>query len=287
MVRRFGRGRFVRWATGTSFSGSLFGEPFAGSPLPSLRLGRAVYPLPPMCRDRGTPDWGYGADNGPEVWGRLDPAYAACSLGGEQSPIDLSGARPAALDPVEFDYRRARATIENTGHGIQVNPVPGSGIALDGVRYELQQFHFHHRSEHTVEGEGLAVEMHLVHADASGSLAVVGVLYEEGDANDALAPVWARFPPEPSPPRPMPEELDLAALLPDRRTMWRYRGSLTTPPCTEGVAWVILGETMTLSAGQIEAFAAIYPNNRRPVQPLGQRVLHWAEPAPCGRCADS
>lgn len=237
-----------------------------------------MYPVAPMCGDAETPGWGYDAHDGPDVWGRLDPAYATCSLGAEQSPIDLTGARPAALEPVEFDYRRAEATIENTGHGIQVNPVPGSGITLDGVRYELRQFHFHHRSEHTVEGEGLALEMHLVHEDANGSLAVVGVLFEEGDANEALAPVWARFPTDPSPPRPMPEELDLAALLPDPRTMWRYEGSLTTPPCTEGVAWVIFAETLALSAGQIEAFAAIYPNNRRPVQPLGQRALHLVRP---------
>ena len=227
-----------------------------------------------MCGHDDGPEWGYEEHNGPAVWGCLDPAYAKCSLGREQSPIDLAGGRNADLPAVGFDYRRSGATIENTGHGIQVNPVPGSGIVLDGVRYELRQFHFHHRSEHTVEGERLSLEMHLVHEDAAGSIAVVGVLFNEGDANDALAPVWAHLPADPSRPRPMPEELELAALLPDRRTVWRYRGSLTTPPCSEGVAWVIFAEPLSFSAGQIEAFAAIYPNNYRPVQPLGERVLH-------------
>lgn len=229
----------------------------------------------PMCGQAGAgAEWGYEARNGPMVWGSLDQAYSTCALGGEQSPVDLTGGRSADLPKVEFDYRRSGATIENTGHSIQVNPVPGSGIVLDGVRYELRQFHFHHGSEHTVAGKRLPLELHLVHEDARGSLAVVGVLFTQGDANDALAPVWAHLPAEPSPTRPIPEELDLAALLPDRRTMWRYRGSLTTPPCTEGVAWAVFAEPLALSAGQIEAFAAIYPNNYRPVQPLGERVLH-------------
>ena len=229
----------------------------------------------PMCGRSGAgAPWSYEAHNGPTVWGRLDAAYSACALGAEQSPIDLTGGRRADLPPLEFDYRRAGATIENTGHSIQVNPAPGSGIVLDGVRYELRQFHFHHGSEHTVDGRRLPLEMHLVHEDAAGSTAVVGVLFKEGDANDALAPVWAHLPADPSPARPISDEVDLAALLPDRRTMWRYRGSLTAPPCTEGVAWAIFDESLSLSAGQIEAFAAIYPNNCRPVQPHEERVLY-------------
>ena len=217
--------------------------------------------------------WGYGRRNGPAVWAELDAAFRTCALGREQSPIDLTGGVRADLTPVDFDYRRTRAAVENTGRTIQVNPAPGAGIVLDGVRYALQQFHFHHRSEHTVDGVGTPLEMHLVHRSGRGALAVVGVLFTEGAANAALAPVWTRMPPESGASRTAPAPLDLAALLPAGRTTWRYRGSLTTPPCTEGVAWVILTEPLTLSAAQIEAFAALYPNNRRPVQPLGDRVL--------------
>ena len=141
------------------------------------------------------------------------------------------------------------------------------------MRYALRQFHFHHRSEHTVDGVPLPLEMHLVHRSGRGALAVVGVLFTEGAENAALAPVWARMPPESGAPPTAPTGLDLAALLPAGRTTWRYRGSLTTPPCTEGVAWVVFAEPLTLSAAQIEAFAALYPNNRRPVQPLGERLL--------------
>ncbi len=228
-----------------------------------------------MCGQSGAgAPWGYEAHNGPTVWGGLDATYSACALGAEQSPIDLTGGRRADLPPVEFDYRRSGATIENTGQSIQVNPVPGSGLVLDGVRYELRQFHFHHGSEHTVEGVRLPLEMHLVHQDGNGSTAVVGVLFRKGQENDALAPVWAHLPVRPSPARSIPGELDLASLLPEGRTAWRYRGSLTTPPCTEGVTWMIFTESLSLSRDQIRAFAAIYPNNYRPVQPLGERVLY-------------
>ena len=217
--------------------------------------------------------WGYEPHNGPARWGTLDSAFGACALGKEQSPIDLSGARRADVNAVEFDYRRTGVTVENTGHTIQVNPEPGSGIVIDSVRYDLQQFHFHHGSEHTVNGARLPLEMHLVHRCRGGALAVVGVLFGEGEANGTLASVWAHLPPEPAAPVGVPHSLDPSALLPARRTTWRYRGSLTTPPCTEGVAWVILTEPLTLSAAQIDDFAAVYPNNYRPVQPLGERVL--------------
>lgn len=228
---------------------------------------------PASARPPAAAAWGYGPDDGPAVWGRLDAAFRACAVGREQSPIDLTGGRRADLTPIDFDYRRTRAAIENTGRTIQATPGPGSGMVLDGVRYALQQFHFHHRSEHTVDGVRMPLEMHLVHRSGRGALAVVGVLFAEGPANAALAPVWARMPPECGASSAAPAPLDLAALLPAGRTTWRYRGSLTTPPCAEGVAWVVLVDPLTLSAAQIEAFAAIHPNNCRPVQPLGRRVL--------------
>ncbi len=226
-----------------------------------------------MCEEENGAAWGYEAHNGPAVWGRLDSAYETCSLGGEQSPIDLSGARRARVDQVEFAYRFARSTVENTGHSIQVNPEPGNGIVVGGVRFDLEQFHFHHGAEHTIEGVRLPLEMHFVHRSDGGSLAVVGVLFREGPANRALAPVWSSLPAVAEPPRDVPDAVELPALLPAPRTSWRYRGSLTTPPCTEGVAWIVLTEPLTLSAAQIGAFAAIFPNNYRPVQPLGERVL--------------
>ncbi len=223
---------------------------------------------------RNTPaSWGYEPHNGPALWGTLDPTFGVCALGTEQSPIDLTGGRRTELAPVEFDYRRSRIEVENTGHTIQLNPEPGHGIVLDGVRRELSQFHFHRASEHLVDGLPYPMELHLVHRGGSGGLAVVGVLICEGEENAALAPAWARLPPDPGTSHAIPGEIDLAALLPPFRTTWRYRGSLTTTPCTEGVAWIVPDAPLPMSPAQIAAFAAIYPNNRRPVQPLGDRDL--------------
>ena len=145
--------------------------------------------------------WGYEGTHGPEHWGSLDPGFAVCSNGREQSPTDLTGAEPQDLSEIVFDYAPSPISILNNGHTIQVDYQPGSGIALDGTRYELVQFHFHHGSEHTVDGAGFLLEMHLVHASADGALAVVGVFLEEGGANEALAPVW-RGPARGRPARP-------------------------------------------------------------------------------------
>ena len=163
--------------------------------------------------------------------------------------------------------------VVNNGHTIQVNVDRGSGIVLDGTRYELLQFHFHHGSEHTVGGVRLPMELHLVHRSERGALAVVGVLLEEGAANATLTPIWERFPRRANWAAALPEAFEVAALLPAPRSAWRYRGSLTTPPCTEGVSWIVMTESVTLSAAQIAAFGAIHPRNFRPVQPLNRRTL--------------
>ena len=230
--------------------------------------------------------WGYQDQDGPERWAAQHPAFATCASGMEQSPIDLTDAqrhgtlahrphrRPAAdLQEITFDYAPGPISILNNGHTIQVDHAPGNGITLDGTRYELVQFHFHHGSEHTVNGVRFPLEMHLVHRGDNGALAVVGVLFEEGSVNNALESIWNHLPRESGAATPVPVELDARALLPERLTSWRYAGSLTTPPCTEGVSWVVMTEPVTLSATQIEAFGAIFFGNYRPVQPLNGRVV--------------
>ena len=217
--------------------------------------------------------WGYQGDRGPAQWGSLDETFSTCAAGAEQSPIDLVDGATGDYPAVEFDYGPRIGTVVNNGHTVQVNVDQGSGIILDGTRYELLQFHFHHRSEHTVGGAQLLMEMHLVHRSDGGALAVVGVLLDEGAANETLAPIWERFPRQANWAAALPEALEVAALLPAPRTAWRYRGSLTTPPCTEGVSWIVMTEPVTLSAAQIAAFGAIYPRNFRPVQPLNRRTL--------------
>ena len=217
--------------------------------------------------------WGYQGDRGPAQWGSLDETFSACAAGAEQSPIDLVDGATGDYPAVEFDYGPRIGTVVNNGHTVQVNVDQGSGIILDGTRYELLQFHFHHGSEHTVGGAQLLMEMHLVHRSDGGALAVVGVLLDEGAANETLAPIWERFPRQGNRAVALPEALEVAALLPAPQTAWRYRGSLTTPPCTEGVSWIVMTEPVTLSAAQIAAFGAIYPRNFRPVQPRNLRTL--------------
>lgn len=217
--------------------------------------------------------WGYEGTNGPEHWGELDPGFAVCSDGREQSPIDLTGAERGDLSEIVFDYAPSPISIRNDGHTIQVNYESGSGIVLDGTRYDLTQFHFHHRSEHTVDGADFPLEVHLVHASADGALAVVGVFLAEGAANEPFAPVWRGMPAEAGPAAVVEGMVDAGALLPERRTTWRYPGSLTTPPCSEGVSWLVMTEPVTASREQIEAFSALFPVNNRPVQALNGRRL--------------
>lgn len=226
-----------------------------------------------ICGEAGAEaDWAYQGDGGPP-WGSLNPAFAACDLGKAQSPIDLKEAETRALSAIQFHYARGAAVAVNTGHSIQVNLAPGSGVVLDGVRYELSQFHFHHGSEHTVEGRRFAMEMHLVHQAEDGSLAVVGVLLNEGESNSALAPVWERMPAQPSLQAEIPGGIDPSTLLPEQRSSWRYDGSLTTPPCTEGVRWIMMTDTIPVSAGQAAAYGALHPDTYRDTQPLNGRVV--------------
>jgi carbonic anhydrase len=232
------------------------------------------------------PVWNYEGDRGPANWGSLDAAFCACSQGVEQSPIDLAAEAAVGDYPrVEFNYAPRAATVVNTGRSIQVNVDPGSGITIGDTHYELLQFHFHHRSEHTVGGVRYPMELHLVHSAHQGdlarqiqrgdgsNLAVVGILLREGPANGVLAPICARLPRQTGAAVTLQDAVPLAELLPVSRIAWRYRGSLTTPPCTEGVSWIVMTEPVALSAVQIVTFGALYPGNYRPVQPLGQRTL--------------
>ncbi len=215
--------------------------------------------------------WGYAADNGPACWATLDPAFRLCGCGAEQSPINLVDARVANVPSLRFDYGRGRAAIEDTGRTIQFNCEPGHALLIGDRRCELKQFHFHHVSEHLVDGATWPMELHFVHADSEGRLAVVGVLIGEGGANPAANLLWQALIDEPESLEHV--DVDLASLLPATTTSWRYQGSLTTPPCSEGVSWIVLVDAITFSASQIAAFTNFHPPNCRPVQSLGRRSL--------------
>ncbi|MEM7127855.1 MAG: carbonic anhydrase family protein [Chloroflexota bacterium] len=220
------------------------------------------------------PHWSYSGEAGPEFWGGLAPAFAICSSGAEQSPIDLADANDADLGDIIFDYGASDLTVLNNGHTIQANYDNGSAIELDSERFDLLQFHAHAPSEHTVDSESFPIEVHLVHRSESGQLAVVGIMIEEGAPNEAFAPMWENLPGEEMPATVIGNAtINAADFLPDDQSSFRYMGSLTTPPCSEQVRWHVLTTPITMSADQIAAFTDIYDSNNRPIQPLNARTL--------------
>jgi carbonic anhydrase len=217
--------------------------------------------------------WEYSGEDGPERWGELSSDYAACRGGVEQSPLDLAGAKETDLKNIAFDYGKTQGFVVNTGHTIEVNVDPGNTITVDGAVYTLRQFHFHTPSEHAIDGVFAPLEVHFVHLSDDREVAVVGGHIEVGTKNIELKPVFDDLPGDEDAEIPLKEEIDLGSLLPSDRRFYSYMGSLTTPPCTEGVKWHVLSGKLQVSEEQLEAFTAIYPLNARPLQELGARKI--------------
>jgi carbonic anhydrase len=225
------------------------------------------------------PHWEYVGKNGPVNWGKMDPAFHACSEGHAQSPIDIRGAHlNKSLQPIEFHYLGGPVTIENNGHTVMVTPGPGSYIIANGVRYDLQQFHFHHPAEESVHGKLDDLDVHLVHKSADGKLAVVGVRFREdpNDANATLATLWTKLPTQVGQKDDLPE-INPGGLLPADRGYWTYMGSLTTPPCTEGVRWFVLERDLPVSREQLRYFSGVEKLNSRPIQDTHHRRIEANE----------
>lgn len=222
----------------------------------------------------GTTHWGYSGHSGPEHWGSLDPGYATCSQGKNQSPINLDRMIEGELTPIKVAYNPGGEAVLNNGHTIQVNYKAGSTLTIDGHQFELKQFHFHAPSENTIKNKSFPMEAHFVHADKDGNLAVIALMFEEGAANPEIEKVWAQMPQEAGNTEQLKSIVDGAALLPSNKDYYRFNGSLTTPPCTEGVWWVVLKDAVTASTEQIEKFSHTmhHPNNR-PVQPVNSRLV--------------
>lgn len=217
--------------------------------------------------------WTYEGEEGPEHWGDLSPDYAACSTGKSQSPINIEAPAAEDLPNIVFNYQPSEVNILNNGHTAQVNYDEGSYIELDGVKYNVAQFHYHAPSEHTVDGKTFAAELHIVHKTADGKLAVVGLLLQEGAENAGLAPFINNLPKEKADVKDAGVKINVADLLPSVLTTFRYSGSLTTPPCAEGVSWLVMTTPIEASAEQLAALEGLFEGNNRPVQPLNERSL--------------
>jgi carbonic anhydrase len=217
--------------------------------------------------------WTYSGEEGPDNWAKLAPEFSACS-GKNQSPINLMGFIEADLKPIVFAYQAGGKEILNNGHTVQVNYAEGSSITVDGIQFGLKQFHFHAPSENEINGKLYPMEAHLVHGDKDGNLAVIAVMFVEGDENKTLVAAWSQIPEHPGDKQALSSPVVAEGLLPANRDYYRFNGSLTTPPCTEGVRWLVMKELVPLSKQQIETFAHVmhHPNNR-PVQPVNARPV--------------
>jgi carbonic anhydrase len=217
--------------------------------------------------------WEYTGKAGTAHWGELEQDFSACKLGKAQSPIDIRHEKAGAPAPIGFGYTASTADIVNTGHTVQVNLAQGGVLHLASGDYQLVQMHFHTPSEERIHGKRYPLVAHLVHRNAAGELAVVAVLFTQGKENAALKPVFAGLPAHEGDKRSVAGEFDVGALLPAQHAYYAYMGSLTTPPCSEGVHWQVLKQPVEVSKAQLSAFRKLYRMNARPVQPLNGRVV--------------
>jgi carbonic anhydrase len=217
--------------------------------------------------------WGYAGSSGPDAWGQLKPEFSKCSSGSRQSPIDIRDGFKVDLEPVVFDYKPTAFRVIDNGHTVQVNVAPGNFIEVMGRRFELVQFHFHRPSEERIDGQQFDMVVHLVHKDLEGHLAVVAVLLTRGSAQPIVQSVWNNLPLEKGDELAARTPLNPADLLPAERNYFTYMGSLTTPPCSEGVLWMVMKKPVEVSAEQIGIFSRLYPMNARPIQSASGRMI--------------
>lgn len=224
------------------------------------------------------PHWSYKGETGPDKWASLDPASSKCANGTEQSPIDIELTKvklDKTLEDIKINYNPTAFTVMNNGHTIQANDASGANsIVVEGKEYKLAQMHFHKPSENEINGQAFEMEGHLVHKSSDGNLAVLAFLIKAGQENKELAEIWSKLPKEETKEDiKLDKQVDLVNLLPKEKKSFRYNGSLTTPPCSEQVKWVVLEQPIELSKEQIAAFGEIFPDNHRSVQPVNNRQV--------------
>lgn len=222
---------------------------------------------------RHPPHWSYEGATGPDHWGELSPEYAKCKTGSEQSPINITSSVASDLPAIEFHYTESALKIINNGHTVQVNSDGRSSMTVGGKQYKLLQFHFHHPSEEQMNGKSHDMVIHLVHQDGEEHKAVIAVLVDKGASNSVIKTIFSHLPQTSEGAVTTGAAINPAGLLPKTASYYTFPGSLTTPPCSEGVTWFVLKQPVTVSQSEFEQFAKLYPHNARPVQPLHQRTV--------------
>jgi carbonic anhydrase len=221
------------------------------------------------------PEWNYGGAANPTHWGALSHDFALCETGHSQSPIDLTDAHKSEAENLAIHYQPTPLKIVNNGHTILVPYAPGSSLQIGDDSYELLQFHFHTPSEHTINGDAAAMELHLVHRNAAGKLAVLGVMMQPGEKQGIIEQLWQHLPAGKGTSDDNDLLINAADLLPQNQAYFSYAGSLTTPPCSEGVSWNILANPTQISLDQIATFEKFYPVNARPLQETEHRAVEF------------
>jgi carbonic anhydrase len=219
-----------------------------------------------------TPDWNYDSA-GPAKWDSLSPAFSICGTGDQQSPVDLRNGIKAQVAPVHLSWMSGKLTVVNNGHSIQTNVPPGSFVMIGPEQFNLTQFHFHLPSEHAVSGKQSAMEAHFVHMHADGRLAVLGALLEPGEPNLAFSAIMKVAPAMAGGEAQTESVVDPRQMIPASLESWRYEGSLTAPPCSQNVSWVVFARTVTVAQSDIDAFRKIFRTNARPLQKVNRRYL--------------
>lgn len=218
--------------------------------------------------------WAYEGKDGPENWAKLSPEFATCDAGRSQSPINIEDSIHAAIKPLKAIQKFPAKSIFNNGHTVQINFKEGNMLALDNAAFQMKQIHFHTPSENTIHSKSFPLEAQFVHADSKGNLAVIGVMFTEGKSNPALAKLWEQLPEEEGEPIVLKSRVMPSELMPDNKSYYRFSGSMTTPPCSEGVRWLLMKNPITASKEQIDAIKkAVHQSNNRPVQALNGRVI--------------
>lgn len=269
-------------------------------PLPMIRVPPGAIPNPAASREYARAraaqlaaptgsagatgvagQWSYEGDTGPSHWASLRPEFSLCATGKRQSPINIDEMTTlrGPAEPIRFDYSASNASVVNNGHTIQVDVLGNNSISLRGSVFRLQHLRFHHPGEIRVNQRGFAMAAHLVHRSDEGQLAVLALLMEPGNAaNDTIDKIWTYMPLDVGDRVRMPDAmLDLGALLPQDTRYYQFMGSLSTPPCTEGVLWIVLKQPVAIGRDQLRLFSQLFPNNARPTQPLHGRAVRDAQ----------
>ena len=240
-----------------------------------LTVGQAADALAESAAHQSSdsPHWAYDGEEGMDHWGMLSHGYMTCEAGSHQSPIDITmPGEDQAPELLQFHYRQVDIQAMHNGHSIQVRVSPGSELHVNGRTYRLMQFHFHEPSEHHIEGRSSPFELHLVHRDQTGHIVVVSFLADLGAGHSIVSALWPALPMHAGESAPS-RQLDLSSLIPNNLHHFAYHGSLTTPPCTEGVHWIVMKEKILIAQAQIDQFVALVGHNARAIQPIHDRKV--------------